>query len=363
MEANPETTFIGAHCGNNAEDLGEVARWLDAYPNFYVDIDARISELGRQPFTSRKFFIKYQDRVMFGTDTTPRRNAFRIYYRFLETDDEYFDCAESHHLQGFWMIYGVQLPDGVLEKIYYKNAERVLLSANGSPAAIKSAAKSESPNLPELRVPLADDFQVIGDGSNAAWNKAEWTPLNKRPATGKPLPYDAKFKMLYSKTGVYVLFSGSDARLTATMKEDFLDLWNEDVYEFFFWTDERLPIYFEYEISPLGYELPIMIPNVDDKFLGWRPWHYEGDRKIQKATAIQGGEKESGANASGWTAEIFVPYTLLAPLGNVPPKPGAHWRANFYRVDYDNAHDTAWDWARVGPSFHEYRKFGTLIFE
>jgi predicted TIM-barrel fold metal-dependent hydrolase len=123
---HPKTTFIGAHFGNNAEDPAEVARRLDQYPNLFIDIDARISELGRQPYTARKFLIKYQDRVMFGTDTTPRREAFRIYYRFLETDDEYFDCAASHHRQGFWMIYGVFLPKDVLQKIYYKNAERVL---------------------------------------------------------------------------------------------------------------------------------------------------------------------------------------------------------------------------------------------
>jgi predicted TIM-barrel fold metal-dependent hydrolase len=123
---HPSTTFIGAHFGNNAEDLPAVAKALDKYANLYVDIDARISELGRQPYTARKFFIKYQDRVMFGTDTTPRREAFRIYYRFLETDDEYFDCAASHHRQGFWMIYGVYLPREVLQKIYRKNAERIL---------------------------------------------------------------------------------------------------------------------------------------------------------------------------------------------------------------------------------------------
>lgn len=353
-----DTTFIGAHCGNNAEDLGEVARWLDAYPNYFVDIDARISELGRQPYAARKFFIKYQDRVLFGTDTTPRRNAFRIYYRFLETDDEYFDCAESHHLQGFWMIYGVFLPPEVLEKIYYKNAERVLFAAAGD-----AAAKPGDMAAPSLRVPRVEDFAVTGDGSSPAWQKAPWVDLSKRNSGATALPYDARFKMLYSKTGVYVLFSGSDAKLTATMTEDFLDLWNEDVYEFFFWTDERLPLYFEYEISPLGYELPILIPNVDGKFLGWRPWHYEGDRKIQKATAIRGGEKKSGAAIEGWTAEIFVPYVLLTPLGNVPPKPGTRWRANFYRVDYDENQSTAWDWARVGPSFHEYQKFGTLVFE
>ena len=92
----------------------------------YVDIDARISELGRQPYTARKFFLKYQDRILFGTDTTPRREAFRIYYRFLETDDEYFDCSASHHRQGFWNIYGIYLPPEVLDKIYRKNAERIL---------------------------------------------------------------------------------------------------------------------------------------------------------------------------------------------------------------------------------------------
>jgi predicted TIM-barrel fold metal-dependent hydrolase len=347
VKKHPNTTFIGAHFGNNAEDLGEVARWLDTYPNFVIDIDARISELGRQPYTARKFFLKYQDRILFGTDTTPRREAFRIYYRFLETDDEYFDCAESHHLQGFWMIYGIFLPDEVLEKIYYKNAE---------PEAATQVDR------PTLKVPRVDDFNITGDGSHPAWSKIDWTELSKRAAKN-PLPYDAKFKVAYSDKGIYVLFSGSDARLTATLKDDFLDLWHEDVYEFFFWTDERLPLYFEYEISPLGYELSILVPNVDGKFLGWRPWHYEGDRKIQKQTHVTGGKKESGSDVSGWTAEIFVPYELLAPLDNVPPQPGTRWRANFYRVDYDDDRATAWDWSRVGPSFHEYEKFGTREFE
>ena len=124
---HPNTTFICAHLANDGEDLAEVGRWLDAYPNMYVDIDARISELGRQPYSARKFFLKYQDRIMFGTDTSPNRTAYRIYYRFLETDDEYFDPAGGHHPQGFWMIYGVFLPRDVLEKLYVKNAERLLV--------------------------------------------------------------------------------------------------------------------------------------------------------------------------------------------------------------------------------------------
>jgi predicted TIM-barrel fold metal-dependent hydrolase len=124
---HPNTIFICAHLANDGEDLAEVGRWLDSYPNMYVDIDARISELGRQPYASRRFFLKHQDRIMFGTDTSPSREAYRIYYRFLETDDEYFDPAGGHHRQGFWMIYGVFLPRDVLDKLYFKNAERLLV--------------------------------------------------------------------------------------------------------------------------------------------------------------------------------------------------------------------------------------------
>ena len=122
---HPNTNFIGAHMGTLPEELHRVAMWLDMYPNFYVDIDARISELGRQPYTARKFMIKYQDRVMFGTDTPCNAESYRVYYRFLETDDEYFDPTPAHKQQGRWMIYGLYLPDEVLEKIYYKNALKV----------------------------------------------------------------------------------------------------------------------------------------------------------------------------------------------------------------------------------------------
>ena len=123
---HPNTIFIGAHVANYPEDLGRVAMWLDTYPNLYADISARISDIGRQPYTARKFLIKYQDRILFGTDTSPNADAYRIYYRFLETDDEYFDPAGGHHIQGRWMIYGVYLPDEVLEKIYNRNALKIL---------------------------------------------------------------------------------------------------------------------------------------------------------------------------------------------------------------------------------------------
>lgn len=122
IKKHANTIFIGAHFGNLPEDLNKVGQWLDEYPNFYVDVDARISELGRQPYTARKFMIKYQDRILFGTDTEPNAEAYRLYFRFLETDDEYIDPAPAHQQQGRWMIYGLYLPDEVLEKIYNKNA-------------------------------------------------------------------------------------------------------------------------------------------------------------------------------------------------------------------------------------------------
>ncbi len=349
---HPKTTFICAHFANNPEDLAAVGRWLDNYPNMYVDVDARISELGRQPYTARKFFLKYQDRIMFGTDTAPNRDAYRMYYRFLETDDEYFDCASGHHRQGFWMIYGLFLPEDVLKKIYHKNAERLFF---GRQVALREAAAKV------LRIPQTEDFVINGRGDASAWKKAAWEPLHLRVTDGHQ--YRTRVKMLYSRTGLYVLMDAEDRTLTATMKEDFLDLWKEDVFEFFLWPDERYPVYFEYEISPLGFELPILIPNFGGEFLGWRPWRYEGNRKTQKATTVVGGPKLSGGRVTGWKAEVFVPYDLLKPLQNVPPQPGTRWRANFYRVDYDNGKSTSWDWARVGTSFHEFDKFGTLIFE
>jgi len=349
---HPKTTFICAHFANNPEDLAAVGRWLDSYPNMYVDVDARISELGRQPYTARRFFLKYQDRIMFGTDTAPNRDAYRMYYRFLETDDEYFDCASGHHRQGFWMIYGLFLPEDVLEKIYHKNAERLFF---GQQAVSREGAAKV------LRIRQTEDFTINGRGDASAWKKATWEPLHLRVTDGHQ--YQTRVKMLYSRTGLYVLMEAEDRTLTAAMNEDFLDLWNEDVFEFFLWPDERYPVYFEYEISPLGFELPILIPNFSGEFLGWRPWHYEGNRKTQKATTVVGGPKLPGARVAGWKAEVFVPYDLLKPLQNVPPQPGTQWRANFYRVDYDDGKSTSWDWARVGTSFHEFNKFGTLTFE
>ncbi len=239
-------------------------------------------------------------------------------------------------------------------------ARTLLVGGFALAAMAQSPDGSLLPDGPLLKVKPAADFEVTGEGRNPAWEKVDWTPLQKRTADGHP--YQARFKALYSKTGIYFLMDGTDRKLTATFTEDFKNLWTEDVYEVFLWTDERYPVYFEYEISPLNRELPILIPNFDGRFLGWRPWNYEGGRKVRKATAVRGGPKASGAAITGWSAEFFIPYDLLRPLRNVPPQPGTRWRANFYRVDHDGGKSTGWDWSRVGRRFHEYEKFGTLEF-
>lgn len=215
--------------------------------------------------------------------------------------------------------------------------------------------------LPELIVKSTEDFEVTGDGRSDPWTRAAWTELRKR--AGASHEYTSRFKALYSQTGIYFLFDGTDTRLTVSMENDFDNLWTEDVFEVFLWTDESHPIYFEYEISPLNRELPILVPNFGGQFMGWRPWHYEGDRRTRTGVRIKGGPATTGAQIDGWSAEVFIPYALLNPLKNVPPKSGTRWRANVYRVDYDAEGMTQWDWSRVGPSFHEYQKFGTLIFE
>jgi predicted TIM-barrel fold metal-dependent hydrolase len=139
LTRHPETNFIGAHIGMNEDNLGYASSLLDRFPNYYVDIASVIHALGRQPYTAKKFFLKYQDRILFGTDGgfalqksgdgwTPER-YFRSYIEFLETENEYTEYPLfGVNKQGNWRVYGIGLPRDVLEKIYSKNLEKLLPS-------------------------------------------------------------------------------------------------------------------------------------------------------------------------------------------------------------------------------------------
>lgn len=123
FKKHPKTTFINAHFGWHANDLGKLGKLLDEMPNMQIEIAAIIAELGRQPQNARAFFIKYQDRIHFGKDSW-EPDEFPTYFRVLESADEYFPYHKKYH--AFWAMYGMNLPDEVLKKVYYKNTLRIV---------------------------------------------------------------------------------------------------------------------------------------------------------------------------------------------------------------------------------------------
>jgi predicted TIM-barrel fold metal-dependent hydrolase len=122
FKKHPKTRFISAHFGWHANDLRRAAKLLDSYPNVVLELAAILYDLGRQPRAAHDFFVKYQDRILFGKDTYAPEE-FPYYWRVLETKDEYFDYYRDYH--AFWKLYGIDLPDAVLRKVYYQNARRV----------------------------------------------------------------------------------------------------------------------------------------------------------------------------------------------------------------------------------------------
>jgi uncharacterized protein len=135
---HPHTTFVALHVANWPENLDYVSHLLDSLPNVMIEFGAREAELGRQPRRAREFFLKYQDRIMFGTDNGMEEAMYRNHFRWLETADEYFDYW-GYPAQGRWKIYGMGLPDSVLEKIYHKNAERLFSQFNRSHVTVTAS--------------------------------------------------------------------------------------------------------------------------------------------------------------------------------------------------------------------------------
>jgi len=214
----------------------------------------------------------------------------------------------------------------------------------------------------ELLVRRTEDFVLTGRGDAPAWANAPWVDL-ARVGTG-PGTYKTRAKVLYSKTGLYLLADCEDRILTADMTQDYDKLFMQDVVEVFLWPEASQRVYFEYEISPLDVELPIMVVNAGGPFHGWLPFGYEGGRRVRHATSVRGGERKPFAKIDGWLCEMCIPYALLVGLQNVPPASGTTWRGNIYRIDYDEQSPTQWAWCPdTGGNFHDYNKFGTWRFE
>ena len=227
---------------------------------------------------------------------------------------------------------------------------------NGSTNQQTNAAKAGP-----LLVKKCRDFELTGKGNNPEWDKAAWNVLTKLDTGGRN--YDSRFKILYSNTGIYLFFSGEDDVITTEYDKDFGDLYKADVFEAFFHTEPKTPLYFEYEINQLGKELVLIIPNLKNSFYGWIPWHYENERRVKKMISITGGKMESNSRITSWSAELFFPFALFKPLENVPPASGMVWNANFYRIDYDSGKIKRWAWAPVENSFHAFEKFLQIVFE
>jgi len=132
MRKHPKTTFVVAHMAWYANDLGKLSKMMDEFPNMYTEIGAVLYDIGRQPRNSRDFFLKYQDRILFGKDSF-QPEEYPYYWRVFETKDDYFDYYRNYH--AFWKLYGIDLPDSVLKKVYFQNALKITpgIPQNGWP--------------------------------------------------------------------------------------------------------------------------------------------------------------------------------------------------------------------------------------
>lgn len=234
----------------------------------------------------------------------------------------------------------------------------LLLICMMSTAIVKGQQRDHNPADSILPVVKCSDFELTGEGISSEWDNAAWLELSKRESSAT---YHTRLKIMYSKKGIYCLYDCGDSKITATLKGDNLDIYKEDVVEAFFWADESVPVYFEYELSPLNYELVLMVPNYKGRFLGWIPWHYGGDRLTRHAVSIRY-DKGKQDNVVGWTCEFFIPFELMKPMVASAPKAGTRWRANFYRIDYDHGSEH-WSWLPVKSTFHDYERFGTILFK
>lgn len=227
----------------------------------------------------------------------------------------------------------------------------------GMPPMFSSGQGDEPARLSVFRVP---DLEVTGNGSSPAWENAEWVTIPKR--NNDQIHYSTRAKVLWSDTGIYFLFHCEDRVIHSTMQGNNLSLWEEDVVEVFLMPDDKYPLYFEYQLSPLNYELTLLIPNLDGKFLGWLPWNYEGDKMTRHQSVIlRKGNQIDGA-VEGWMAEFFIPWKLMDPLVKTPPVAGTTWKANMYRLDYD-AGTTRFSWSPTVKNFHEPHHFGEFVFK
>jgi hypothetical protein len=233
--------------------------------------------------------------------------------------------------------------------------------------AISQSAPSERRMIREANddtvlVRKCEDFTVTGKGDNQEWNNVKWNLMTKLDTGGKE--YVSRFKILYSSTGIYLLFNGEDEKLATREDQDFGRIYEGDAFEVFFHPDPGTPVYFEYEINALNKELILVISRIKNRGYSWVPWQYENKREQNKKVDLGGREMKPGGLLKSWSAEIFFPYELLDLLPGGRPQSGSVWNANFCRLDYDTENMIKWSWSPgIIKSFHELEKFRSIVFE
>jgi predicted TIM-barrel fold metal-dependent hydrolase len=350
---HPRTTFVCVHLANNPEDLEWVGRSLDRLPNMMADIAARVPEIGRQdPEAVHRFFVKYQDRLLFATDfmVLPEKlilgssgdaerpteddgvNFYAGHWRWFETRDRNF--AHMTPIQGDWTISGIGLPPEVVRKVYFENA-RKLLARSLSPPRLVAAR-------------IAKDFDLKGDLSASAWKSATPVMIDQQSETGEARSALATtVRALWSDNNLYLGYSAPFTALTTfqpVQEAERFGLWEKDVVEAFIGSDpNEIVRYEEFQVSPTNERLDLTLVLPQKDFI----W----SSRFTTAVKVDDAKKV-------WTAEMRIPLDALA---SNKPKPGARWRINLLRCDYANKAFLAWN-PTGKASFHVPEKFGTLEF-
>jgi len=355
---HPKTTFVCVHFGNNAEELDWVDQSLSRYPNMMADLAARIPEIGRHdPEKVRRLFIKYQDRILFGTDfqvynrlilgssgnEPPPTDAdaevfFAKEWRWLETRDR--DWPHMTPIQGDWTISSIGLPPAVLRKIYFDNARKLLV-------------RSLPPPVFEARR-ISQDFE-LNSNDQPLWLTAKPVLLEQGSRDGTVHPeISTQVRALWSDHHLYFSFACPFTRLTIfepspasseryNLTEDGVSLWDRDIVEAFIGTDPaNIRHYAEFEVAPTNERLDVSVVNLPEK-------HFQWDSKFESAVKID-------RKAQVWTCEMRIP---IEALSSATPTVGTEWRLNLFRCD--RAHNAA---LALRPTlqgtFHVPERFGIL---
>ena len=353
---HPLTTFVCVHFANNSEDIDWVNAALDRNPNMMADLAARIPEIGRHaPEKVHRLFVKHQDRILFATDfmvynrltlgsggsgpaptDDDALDFYAKHWRWLETWDRQFEHMTP--IQGDWKIDAIGLPPGVLRKIYFDNARKLLVR------------RLPLPRLQAKRIEA--DFELDGRLDDAVWPSATPARIESQINTGAAKPEIATTaRVLWSDQFLYIGYSAPYTELTVfeppLKTGERYGLWNRDVVEAFIGTDPSHPnSYTEYEVAPNGEKLDLKITNELKPPLG-----LEWSSGFEAATHIDRKRKI-------WTTEMRIP---LQSLSGQPPQPGTQWRINLYR--HDRAHKAFLGWSPCASgSAHTPAKFGHLTF-